>query len=330
MLFRALIFLTIFSLPGLTNLLAQNKYQSVLSEAKKLLEDAYFNDVIDTLTQYLTNGFSKEERKLAYRYLAHAYIAKDFLDKANNSIIELLYLHYNYEPDPVDDGKQFIKMFKELKAKLPRPPKKSQVLLEPIDFGANKEGIKWSHEFSKYLRNFFSNCDSIELIMKDDYQYPMVYNQDYFLLSGSGGKKGKTIVLDISLKELPEERDVWKDTVEAPDQRSLADSLGVPVAKYFDYNTRFVGFKMPKKRLALVSCILFALSSIVLHSQADSEKSRYRDALTSEDAKNSFNRLRAHEISRNYLGILSSLRIAALIYERINPRRPEFIKIERK
>jgi len=306
----------------------QKDLKNVLSDAEKLYEQGYFRETIDLLNSYLTEDISTAEKIEAYRLLAHAYFGLNKENKAEEAIIDLLFWNYNYLPNPKDRTK-FIITLKDLKSKLPPPPKLPQILLRTIDFADSVKGIKWLKEFNKSLKNFFSKCDSIDLMMEADYKYQKVYNQYYFLLSGNCQKEDKIFRLDISLKEMPKLREVWRDTVTARDQRGLAESVGVWVADYFGYKTEFIGVRLPIKYFAFASGIS-ALASVLLNNQAGNEKTTYRMALTSKDAKSSFNKLRAYEISRNSFGTLSCLLIAPIIYAKFNPRRPVFEEIKRK
>lgn len=328
-LIKTVILTILLSLLKFSLVFPQNDFQNVLSNAEKLYEGGHFAEVIDLLTSYVTEDISRAEKIESYRLLAHAYFGLNQPDKAEEAIIYLLFWNYDYMPNPNKDRQIFIDTLNDLRSKLPRPPKIPQVLLEPIDFGCTKKGKKWSHEFSKHLKNFFANCDSIKLILIEDYQYQKVYPLNYFLLSGNGKKENKSFVLDISLTELYKLNEVWCDTVSATDQRGLADSAGVQVARYFGYKTNFIRMKIPIKPFAVASGVS-ALASFILNNQVQIEKGHYRDALTSKDAKSSFNKLRTYEMSRNSFGSLSGILLTPIVYTILNPRRPTFEKIIRK
>ncbi|MFX0198451.1 MAG: hypothetical protein ACFFCW_20215 [Candidatus Hodarchaeota archaeon] len=314
----------------------QDKCKSALSESKKLFNEGQFDKVIDLLTPCLTKGFSKEEKIEAYRLLALIYIEKDSLDKSKDEIEKMLYLYYNYEPDLDEDPSQFVELVNELKAPLIPP----LVVLAPIDFSPSKKGSKWSNKFVNSFQKFIYQCPSIEYItylkdlkkmvdvtVQDSPHYAKLNNKKFFLLSGSGQRKSKIFVLDIFLKIFPEGIIVWRDSVKAPNEHSLADSVGVGIVEYFGYKTRFLPVKISMKKFSLFSGI-FAVSTIVFHLLAGREKSRYQEALTSDEASKSFPKLRTYESLRYSFGISLATYITYSIMR--NPKKPIFEKIERK
>lgn len=342
-----LFFVTIFNLFKFTPVYAQDKCQTTLLEAKQLYDKGYFYEVIELLIPCLTNGLSKPEKVRAFRLMALAHIAEDDFDRARDDIEELLYLNYNYEPDPVEDPKLYRELVNEVKTQLMLiEPERHLIMLAPIDFRPLKKGQKWSNKFVNNLHKFISKCPVIESIRKECYlkdleklsnkpirdslYYVRFQSQNYFYLSGNGQKKGEVFVLDVSLKRFPKGRIVWRDSVMAHNEHNLADSVGIRVVEFFGYKTRFVGVEIPTKKYALYSSIL-CIPPTVLHLFAVKEKTKYKNVITSEDAIKNFSKLRTYEELRNSFGILTSFFIVGFPYYYTKIiKRPIFEKIKRK
>src|SRR5262245_40518010 len=76
----------LFDTAGIKVVLAQNKCETALAEARKKYELGFFAEAINLLTPCLPNGIPELERVRAHRLLAMAYVAQDYPDKARAEI----------------------------------------------------------------------------------------------------------------------------------------------------------------------------------------------------------------------------------------------------
>lgn len=103
---------------------AQNNCESELREAEDKYRKGFFDEAIDLLDRCLNlEGISKDQRMQAYRLKGLAYIAKDYLNQAKESIKNLLELVPDYKPNPEQDPPAFRDLVEELKEEQePEPP----------------------------------------------------------------------------------------------------------------------------------------------------------------------------------------------------------------
>lgn len=87
-----------------------------LTQAEEHYNRGRFNEAINLITECLDKPeISSVEKKQAYRLLGLAYLAKDYLEEARNTVRKLLEMVPNYESDPVQDPPQFTKLIDEVK-----------------------------------------------------------------------------------------------------------------------------------------------------------------------------------------------------------------------
>ena len=86
---------------------------SVLIKATDRYEIGLFEESMGELRNCLPDGFDNgEERVSAYRLLALNYVVTDSLEKAQESIRQLLRTDSGYEPDPDNDPPVFAEMIR--------------------------------------------------------------------------------------------------------------------------------------------------------------------------------------------------------------------------
>jgi tetratricopeptide (TPR) repeat protein len=87
-----------------------------LREAEAKYRSGFFDEAIDLLDRCLNKGgINKEQRMQAYRLKGLAYLAKDYLNQAKESIKNLMELVPDYEPNPEQDPPAFRQMVTEVK-----------------------------------------------------------------------------------------------------------------------------------------------------------------------------------------------------------------------
>ena len=107
---------------GLPGAVAQTQScQEELAEANNQYARGQFDQTITLLDQCLEKtGISEQERRTAYRLKGLSFIGKGLEVDAQESIRRLLQVVPNYEPDPVEDPPDFVKMVNEIKDEVNR------------------------------------------------------------------------------------------------------------------------------------------------------------------------------------------------------------------
>ena len=97
---------------------AQEDNEKLLKDGIKLYQEAKLDQAIIKLSRYIeTPNLRAVMRAKAYKYIAQAYMAKEFRDQANSAIEKLLNIMPHYKPDPLYDRPQFIQLVKEVRKK---------------------------------------------------------------------------------------------------------------------------------------------------------------------------------------------------------------------
>ena len=96
---------------------AQNRCETVVTDAQNQYRDGYTAEVILLLNRCLPDSIPATEQEKAYKILALAYIAEDYFTEAKEVVRILLDLNKNFAPDYSDDPQKFIKYFEEEKKK---------------------------------------------------------------------------------------------------------------------------------------------------------------------------------------------------------------------
>ena len=116
---------------------AQEKCDTAIPDAEKKYNTGRFDEAISILESCLPGDFTEKEKGEAYRIIALAYHAKDYLEQARTAVKKLLELVPDWEPDPIQDPPQFQRMVEEMKQKMEtqkqpqeQPPVEEEQLME--------------------------------------------------------------------------------------------------------------------------------------------------------------------------------------------------------
>jgi len=230
---------------------------------------------------------------------------------------------------------------------VPPLPSENQVLaLLPLDFDPPYKQREWSYTFIKRLKAFFANCRDIYAVSEGDleyYSYRKYQSQNFalghddyyrmpsYLVTGWCRRSGKVFQFDVSLALFPGEEVVWSKRLEANSLPNLADSVGVYMARYFGYKTKFVGVPHGWRKWSLRTTLAGILPSVLLWRAAAHDKNDYREALRGQAAATIYDDLHRNEILRNSMTIMTGISFGFwLNAAMINPRTPVFEKIEVK
>jgi tetratricopeptide (TPR) repeat protein len=125
---------------------AQEDCRAKLTQAENAYTNGRFDEAIDLLSECVNKDkLSRADEQRALKLLGLAFLGKDYVDQAKNTIRKLLELVPGYEPDPDQDPPIFTNMVKQMKEETRRkePEKKP---LEPTPKKAEvkkKGGAKW-------------------------------------------------------------------------------------------------------------------------------------------------------------------------------------------
>ncbi|MFQ5650255.1 MAG: hypothetical protein ACE5IY_09975 [bacterium] len=100
------------------DLFAQDKCDTAVSDAQNLYRIGRTAEVIVLLNRCLPDSVDEADKVQGYRFLALSYSAEDNLDKARETVKQLLNLNENYEPEPSDDPlfRTFVEQEKRIRA----------------------------------------------------------------------------------------------------------------------------------------------------------------------------------------------------------------------
>ena len=117
--FTAITIILAFCLSLASTGISQTTDQEKLEEAIQYYETGYFDKAIDLLSKCISRAqLDKERMTMAYKYLAQAYMAKDYLKQAKDAVEHLLEMVPQYSPDPVQDRPQFVELVRDVKKEL--------------------------------------------------------------------------------------------------------------------------------------------------------------------------------------------------------------------
>lgn len=115
--------LMLLALTSIQPVICQETSQTLLNEGLKSYHDGDLDQAIVKLSSCLEMaGLSQEEKTSAYKYLAQAYMAKEYRDQAITAIMSLLKIMPNYKPDPVQDRPDYVKLVDYVRNLPPEKP----------------------------------------------------------------------------------------------------------------------------------------------------------------------------------------------------------------
>jgi tetratricopeptide (TPR) repeat protein len=108
---------------------AQEDCPAKLTQAENAYTNGRFDEAIDLLSECVNKGkLSRAEEQRALKLLGLAFLAKDYVEQAKNTIQKLLELVPGYEPDPDQDPPVFTNMVKQMKEEARRKEQEKKPL----------------------------------------------------------------------------------------------------------------------------------------------------------------------------------------------------------
>lgn len=109
----------IWTLTIISPVFSQDISETLLREGIKSYEDGELDQAIVKLSSCIEMGGANKTRLgLAYKYLAQAYIAKEYREQATKAIENLLKIMPNYKPDVIEDRPQYVELVEAVKQKM--------------------------------------------------------------------------------------------------------------------------------------------------------------------------------------------------------------------
>ncbi len=110
-LFWPQILITSLLLFGIHSAIAQDDCTVKLIEAEKLYEEGKIEKVPDLIDNCIESGFNKENKVNALRLLTLVYLSEDNIDKAEETLLQLLKVEPEYQIDRNLDPIEFIRLY---------------------------------------------------------------------------------------------------------------------------------------------------------------------------------------------------------------------------
>jgi len=127
---------------------AQQDCPAKLQQAESEYTNGRFDEAIDLLSECVNKGkLSRAEEQRALKLLGLAFLAKDYVDQAKNTIRKLLELVPGYEPDPDQDPPVFTNMIKQMKEEARRKEQEKK----PVEPAPKKTEVKKKGDGAKWL-----------------------------------------------------------------------------------------------------------------------------------------------------------------------------------